>query len=941
MDSEQLKPVPSETNKDSERLLGQEKTGVQARLLFGDNIPSSSEQINRVTLQQKRAEEKEKRTKKLTTGSLHERSKHWEEQAEIHKQENNGEELTKEKQIEAWQDTTNAFLDSYRKSGTDEERRFFKSVGMDLEQTNAEQIYRTFIKDHNGDMEYFAELIAANNSEDQIEQNSEIIKKLATMYGGNSAKITELLTHGIKNIETDTKARAFIKSAHENLAKGDQQGKDIVDTLDQQSQKWEDGHPARTTTPDTSGQTQPTPESSRRTKESGSNTSVRMAGKSVEGGKGANQDSMWFDEETGAALVADGIGGEQGGVDASRIVKDSMAEAFQQMPTFSSAEEAKTWLREQILKANEALQSAKGTNKLDAKAGTTLATAFVWEAPNGERTLITGNVGDSRISGVRNNELTDLTLDHAYYMYHFIPSEKYPGRFEVDDHGNPAIDWNRPRSAEEIQKLQEKFSNVADSDEMDDFSNNYEESILWTLRNNMFSSMKGERINILTTDARRVETGDTIFIRSDGLTDVMTNEQTMEAIRDHPDDPEGAVDALLKKAHEGDSGKRNKGKPDDKSVVVMKIKEKLAAEEPSKETASPPNTDYPNDEELKGLAERHPDWPKINLKFYLSQHGTAEDFARLKDQLRDADIYLYESMGSNKATEGLQTYADKDADSLPADYLEQKIEEGKNGKTFKGTVTEGILRALYGSKKIVGHIDLREGDPISPSDFPSQDYVEPSFGKTLDNLRKMMQSEAQLHDQREKIMTRRFETELEEIFTTHPELKDKPELNIVASMGDAHTTLIHKLRANGVNTERTFSNDPYTYDHYTEAIRDFEFGKEPSQDLIAKAHLRDIVNSLLGASMADKATNGHEKEVYIRQVTSQFNMQEIESVHDLVTSKTLTPEAFDDILRAKGIESMPHTNEELKSRLARQQEAEDARKAEIIARNQQRATTPS
>ncbi len=249
MDPEKSQPAPTEVGQTSERLVGETTTGAQAKLLFGEHISSATDSTDKAALEQKRDAAKPERTQKMKNSSLSEREKYWEDRAEVYKQEHNGEEMTKEKQMQEWEEDMDKFLAYYKENATPEEKRFFQSIGIDLGQADAIHVYKKFMKEHAGDVEYFAELVAKNNSEDEIEQNSTIIKAFGNTYGENSAKVAELLAQGFKNTETDTKAKAFVKSAHENLAKGDQMpGTDILTKLEENNKKWQEKHPAH---PDT------------------------------------------------------------------------------------------------------------------------------------------------------------------------------------------------------------------------------------------------------------------------------------------------------------------------------------------------------------------------------------------------------------------------------------------------------------------------------------------------------------------------------------------------------------------------------------------------------------------------------------------------------------------------------------------------------------------
>jgi hypothetical protein len=245
-------------------------------------------------------------------------------------------------------------------------------------------------------------------------------------------------------------------------------------------------------------------------------------------------------------------------------------------------------------------------------------------------------------------------------------------------------------------------------------------------------------------------------------------------------------------------------------------------------------------------------------------------------------------------------------------------------------------------------MDLRPGDAVSAEDLFAtahsiEDYAVDDFDQTLTNKKGILKNLVQLQDEREKIMTARFEEEIGKILSEHPELKnrkdkdgqDKP-LRVLSTMGSYHTSLLHKFRAQGIDVERAFPEMPYVYDFSVQAEREFVFGKEPSRDLLAKAYLENILNASLQTIMVDNVNSNDKKALYLRAVASHFETSDIEAIHGLFVRDQLTVELIDMKLYTKGLDPLPRNNEELESRLAQQKEAEEAKKAKVKAEYRQR-----
>ncbi|MBS1789074.1 MAG: protein phosphatase 2C domain-containing protein [Acidobacteria bacterium] len=105
-------------------------------------------------------------------------------------------------------------------------------------------------------------------------------------------------------------------------------------------------------------------------------------------------------------IVADGMGGHQGGALAAAMTTDGFEKYLRQMPPTLSAREA---LQECAQRINaEIYQGASSGDPAKAKMGSTVVLALV---KSGQ--MLVGHAGDSRAYLVRQNHLTRLTKDHS------------------------------------------------------------------------------------------------------------------------------------------------------------------------------------------------------------------------------------------------------------------------------------------------------------------------------------------------------------------------------------------------------------------------------------------------------------------------------------------------------------------------------------------------
>ncbi|MGQ0434025.1 MAG: Stp1/IreP family PP2C-type Ser/Thr phosphatase [Microthrixaceae bacterium] len=143
---------------------------------------------------------------------------------------------------------------------------------------------------------------------------------------------------------------------------------------------------------------------------------VLRAGAATDTGRirAINQDSYAMLPELGIYVVADGMGGAQGGEVASRMAIDAIREGYQ--------EPSATALAEVIAHANDRIHAAADDPNLRGMGTTTVALAIVPEEPDPDapepdvdppQHLLVANVGDSRAYLLRDGGLTQITDDHS------------------------------------------------------------------------------------------------------------------------------------------------------------------------------------------------------------------------------------------------------------------------------------------------------------------------------------------------------------------------------------------------------------------------------------------------------------------------------------------------------------------------------------------------
>ena len=122
-----------------------------------------------------------------------------------------------------------------------------------------------------------------------------------------------------------------------------------------------------------------------------------------------NQDYVSvFINQSGAqlAIVADGVGGQNGGDVAATMAVSHIGNQWQQS-TINTVETAKQWLIEQVNNENDTIvKTAQRYRTLNGMA-TTLVIAVILA-----NQLIIANIGDSRAYVIRQRQMRQLTVDH-------------------------------------------------------------------------------------------------------------------------------------------------------------------------------------------------------------------------------------------------------------------------------------------------------------------------------------------------------------------------------------------------------------------------------------------------------------------------------------------------------------------------------------------------
>lgn len=125
----------------------------------------------------------------------------------------------------------------------------------------------------------------------------------------------------------------------------------------------------------------------------------------------ANQDSFYFNDQLGIAVVADGIGGRKGGEVASALAVEGMKKAFLEIDTLRH-EDVTPFMTASADTINQTILTRGNQQQEIRGLGTTMnCLLFVGE------NLYLSHIGDSRTYLYFKSHLWQLTLDHNIDVY--------------------------------------------------------------------------------------------------------------------------------------------------------------------------------------------------------------------------------------------------------------------------------------------------------------------------------------------------------------------------------------------------------------------------------------------------------------------------------------------------------------------------------------------
>ena len=338
-----------------------------------------------------------------------------------------------------------------------------------------------------------------------------------------------------------------------------------------------------------------------------------------------SEDSTVADEELGLFAVADGVGSGGHGDEASRIGIEAFHKEVQALKEIGGKElDNKTLMRLAMERASDALDETKRSDPRDLEAmNTTLTALLLQERPDGMIDGTVGHVGDSRAYHFRaaTQELLPLTRDDnasrdfveigvltAAEAKRLDQSMNKGKDAAIDDAAirarvaNAEIALERQTEQEkgrpiEVKKaIREKLDTVRSLSARLNKAKDAGE-LLYKMRNEITQALGShdDKKPNFSVESFVAEPGDLVFAVSDGISDVLTEEEIYAMVKEGMDQKQSAADILksLARAAAENVSPRQKGKAllqndagepvlfqgDDVGISGARIERKVQAQE--------------------------------------------------------------------------------------------------------------------------------------------------------------------------------------------------------------------------------------------------------------------------------------------------------------------------------------------------------------------------
>lgn len=266
----------------------------------------------------------------------------------------------------------------------------------------------------------------------------------------------------------------------------------------------------------------------------------KLAGSSIPSDRhpSRNEDAFLVDPKNLTIGVFDGVGGAPGSERAALLASEAVQAHLKQVPSELPRSLSHRAMQEAFIKAHRAIRQDPASG-----IATTATIARVFESQLGGPYAVVASAGDSRAYLLRDNNLAQLTLDHAYHVSGYSDDQK--------------------------RVLQETLAGATDLSQLD------EEALIAFKQRNILTSFLGgsneEENLVITVQDFEVYEGDRLVITSDGVHDNLTSAEIENILQEH-ESIEVAMEAMIHAARlRSQDLDHVRAKPDDMTASAISL----------------------------------------------------------------------------------------------------------------------------------------------------------------------------------------------------------------------------------------------------------------------------------------------------------------------------------------------------------------------------------
>lgn len=303
-------------------------------------------------------------------------------------------------------------------------------------------------------------------------------------------------------------------------------------------------------------------------------------------------------------------------------------------------------------------------------------------------------------------------------------------------------------------------------------------------------------------------------------------------------------------------------------------------EEPKSEKIPEPKTKAEMPEKsIEDFLKEHGIETALDIKIFLTPHGTMTDAEKIQKTLKDADIFVQEIISQKRMEKILQKVADGE---LTPESARKNYNIPKKS-TFHGKLLDLIYKT--GKKIIVADISLEDKlgqetrKTIKNLSISNKLKKFPDAKTAAKYIASQTAKSGFQQIERERRIQENLKNKLLYLLQNNKELADKKTLRLLIEMGSAHTTLYHALKKSNPKIELEYVGKPFIFSHVSQIARGIMTGKPINEETKLKA-LAEILLSPIISVVEKHITTSEQLIAYTRKSVEKFSAKEIEEIFE-------------------------------------------------------------